>query len=462
MHRKPRACVRQQRRVCEQVRHSNACSFFNLLTGSALLDEVESLLPEHRERLFPPTETLSMFLAQALNADRSCQKAVSNTALHRMAGGLPPCSTHTGAYCRARERLPTPMVSTLARSTGQRVMTHAPCAWHWRNRPVRLVDGTTVTMPDTPANQAAYPQSHNQKPGLGFPICRMVGILCLGSGALLNAAISPYQGKGSDEQSLLRSMLDTLVRGDILVGDAFYATYFLLCALRERGIDAVFEQHGSRSRTTDFRRGRRLGQRDHLIVLQKPVIKPGWMSKAAYEQAPATLTVRELRVGGKTLVTTLLCPKQTSKADLKLLYRDRWHVELDLRHIKTTLGMERLSCLRPDMVVKEIWIYLLAYNLIRVMMAQAARHTHLLPRQLSFKHTVQICIALPHYHDLILHDDKRCILFELIAQQRVGDRPGRVEPRAVKRRPKPYPLLTQPREIARAKIRKYGHPVKLK
>jgi hypothetical protein len=257
-------------------------------------------------------------------------------------------------------------------------------------------------------------------------------------------------------------MLDTLEQNSVLVGDAFYATYFLLCALRERGIDAVFEQHGSRQRTTDFRRGQRLGQRDHLIVLQKPVLQPGWMSDAVYEQAPASLTVRELRTGGKTLVTTLLCAKQTSKDDLKQLYRDRWHVELDLRNIKTTLGMEHLSCLRPDMAIKEMWVYLLAYNLIRLLMAQAAYFTHRLPRQLSFKHTVQIGIALPQYRDLILHDDKRCILFELIAQQRVGDRPHRVEPRAVKRRPKTYPLLTKPRNIARALIRKYGHPAKLK
>lgn len=466
MNRKPKAGVRQQRRVRqhirEQARASDAYAFFNLLTGPDLLDEVESLLPPHRERLFPPTETLSMFLAQALDADRSCQKAVNNTAMQRLAGGLPPCSTHTGAYCRARKRLSTPMVCTLTRYAGRRVMAQAPRAWHWRNRPVRLVDGTTVTMPDTPDNQAAYPQSHNQKPGLGFPLCRMVGLVCLGSGALLNAAVSPYQGKGNDEQSLLRSMLDTLARGDVLVGDAFYATYFLLCTLRERGIDAVFEQNGSRQRMTDFRRGRRLGARDHLIVFQKPVIQPGWMTRTAYDQAPETLTVRELRAGGKTLVTTLLCPKQTSKADLKSLYRDRWHVELDLRNIKTTLGMERLSCRRPEMAVKEIWVYLLAYNLIRVMMAAAARHAHCLPRQLSFKHAVQICVVLPQHRELLLRDDKRGILFELIAQQRVGDRPDRVEPRAVKRRPKPYPLLTEIREIAIAKIRKYGHPVKLK
>lgn len=403
-----------------------------------------------------------MFLAQTLNADRSCQKAVNNAALNRASNSLPKCSTHTGAYCRARQRLPMPMISTLARSVGQRVTANAPPSWHWRNRPVRLVDGTTLTLPDTPANQAAYPQSHNQKPGLGFPLCRMVGIVCLGSGALLNAAISPYQGKGNDEQSLLRSILDTLEPDSVLVGDAFYATYFLLCALRERGIDGVFEQHGSRQRSTDFRCGQRLGPRDHLIVLQKPVIQPGWMGNAAYEQAPRTLTVRKLRTGGKTLVTTLLCPTQTSKVDLKRLYRDRWHVELDLRNLKTTLGMERLSCLHPDMAVKEMWVYLLAYNLIRLLMAQAASYALLLPRQLSFKHTVQISIALPQYDNLILNDDKRCLLFQLIAQQRVGDRPLRIEPRAIKRRPKSYPLLTQPREIARAKIRKYGHPEKLK
>ena len=267
---------------------------------------------------------------------------------------------------------------------------------------------------------------------------------------------------GQGQRRAVVAALDTLACGDVLVGDAFYATYFLLCTLCGRAVDAVFEQHGSRRRMTGFRRGRRLGERDHLIVFQKPVLKPGWMTQVAYEQAPGELTVRELRTGGKTLVTTLLCPKQTSKADLKLLYRDRWHVELDLRNIKTTLGMERLSCLHPTMAVKEIWVYLLAYNLIRMMVAKAARHTHRLPRQISFQHTVQICIALPHHRDLLLHDDKRGTLFELIAQQRVANRPNRIEPRAVKRRHKPYPFLTQPREIVRAKILKHGHPTKLK
>lgn len=444
------------------MRNSDAYSFFNLLTGPALFDKVESALPPHRERRFPPTETLSMFLAQALSADRSCQKAVDEAAIKRLAAGLAPCSMHTGAYCRARLRLPVEMVRTLAGYVGQWVTAHAPAAWHWRGRPVRLVDGTTLVMPDTSANQEAYPQPRSQQPGLGFPLCRMVGLVCLGSGALLNVAVGRNRGKGADEQTLLRSILETLQRGDLLVGDAFYATYFLLCTLRERGIDAVFEQHGGRSRTTDFRRGQRLGTRDHLLVLPKPVIKPDWMSQADYEQAPPSLTVRELRTGGKTLVTTLLCPKLTDKAALKALYRSRWHAELDLRNIKITLGMERLSCQTPAMAVKEIWVYLLAYNLIRLMMAQAALLAHRLPRQLSFKHTVQIWIAWTQHAHRIDHDETRHGLFVLIAQQQVGDRPGRIEPRALKRRPRTYPLLTTPRTIARERIRQHGHPKKLK
>ena len=462
MHPNRRASAHQQRRVRSRASNSDAFAFFNLLTSPELLDEVESLLPEHRERLFPPTETLSMFLSQALSADRSCQRAVNEVAVKRLAGGLTPCSTHNGAYCRARQRLPLEMPSTLVRSTGQKMTGQAPRSWRWRGRPVRLVDGTTVAMPDTPANQEVYPQPHSQKPGLGFPLCRMVGILCLGSGAVLNAAIGSYQGKGSDEQALLRSILDTLESGDLLLGDAYYTSYFLLCELRARGVEAVFEQQGARRRSTDFRCGQRLGPRDHLIELHKPKLKPDWMTEEYYAQAPQSLTVRELRTGGKTLVTTLLCPKQTPKSALKALYRERWHVELDLRNIKTTLGMEMLSCKTPAMALKEIWVYLLAYNLIRLMMAQSALLAEGLPRQLSFKHTLQLWIAWDHHGAGTDHNDTLQGLFILIAQQQVGDRPGRIEPRAVKRRPKPFPLLTQPREIAREEVRTYGHPKKLK
>lgn len=462
MHPNRHACSHQQRRIHKHAKYSDSYGFFNLLTGPELLGQVESLLPEHRERLFPPTETLSMFLAQAMSADRSCQRVVNDTAIKRLVGGLPVCSTHTGAYCRARKRLPIEMVSTLVRHTGRLMTGQTPSAWHWRNRPVRLVDGTTVPMPDTQANQAVYPQPRSQKAGLGFPLCRLVGILCLGSGAVLNAAIGRYRGKGSDEQALFRSILDTLEAGDLLLGDAYFATYFLLCDLLKRGVDAVFEQQGARRRSTDFRRGQRLGARDHLIELNKPKIKPDWMAQADYEQAPNTLTVRELHAGGKILVTTLLCPKQTPKSNLKALYRERWHVELDLRNIKTTLGMEMLSGKTPAMAEKEIVIYLLAYNLIRLIMAQSALLADRLPRELSFKHSLQLWNAWCQWGCVANCEDTLDGLFIMIAQQLVGNRPGRIEPRAVKRRPKPFPLLTKPRRIAREEVRKYGHPKKLK
>lgn len=456
------ASAGQSRRIKRHLRDADSYSFFNLLTGPELFEKVESLLPEHRERLYPPTETLSIFLAQALSADRSCQKAVDEVAVRRLSVGLSSSSTHTGGYCRARARLPLEMVRELARYTGQWISAHAPQPWCWRGRAVRLVDGTTLTLPDTMRNQARFPQSRSQKPGLGFPLCRVVGILCLGSGALLDAAIGPFRGKGADEGTLLRSILASIGSGDVLLGDAYFCTYFLLCSLLERGCDALFEQNGARRMKCDFRRGQRLGQRDHLIMLSKPVCKPDWMEQMDYDQAPDQLIVRELRVGHKTLVTTLLCPRKTSKAQLKLLYRSRWHVELDLRNIKTTMAMERLSCLSPDMAIKEFWVYLLAYNLIRLMMAQAALLAECLPRQLSFKHTVQIWVAWRYYGFAARFDDNLSTLFHLIAQQRVGNRPGRIEPRMLKRRPKPYTWLTKTREQARAHIRKYGHPKKAK
>ncbi len=452
----------QQRCVHHRAVNSDSYDFFNILTGPELLDQVEILLPDHRERLFPPTETLSMFLAQALSTDRSCQRAVNDAAIKRLAGGMTRCSTHTGAYCRARQRLPVEMVSALVRQSGQLMAGTAPDAWHWQGRPVRLVDGTTVSMPDTPANQAAYPQSRSQKPGLGNPLCRMAGIVCLGSGVLLDAAVGRYRGKGSDEQSLLRSMLDVLECGDILLGDAYYATYFLLCDLQHRGVDGVFEQYGARKRSTDFRRGERLGQRDHLIELSKPKRKPDWMTQEDYNRAPDTLKVRELHAGGKILVTTLLCAKKTPKPALKDLYQSRWHVELDLRNIKATLGLGVLSCKTPAMAEKEIWIYLLAYNLIRLIMVQAAIHTKRLPRELSFKHSLQLWLAWGRQGTAFGHDADVSILLVLIAQKRVGKRPGRIEPRALKRRPKPYPLLNKPRQLAREEVMKNGHPKKLK
>lgn len=460
MHASQRPVTRQQQRVRRQAGSADAPALFNLLTGPQLLERVEVALPEHRERLYPPTETLSMFVAQVLSADGSCQQAVDAAMVTRLIAGLEPGSTDTGAYCKARSRLPLAMIAALARGCGDIVANGAPGWWHWQGRRVLLVDGATVTLADTADNQAAYPQPSSQKEGLGFPLARMVALLCLGSGALRDVAVGPCVGKGSDEQALLRDILDTVQAGDILLGDAFYATYFLLAELIGAGADGVFEQFGARRRRTDFSQGEALGVRDHLIELVKPAQKPDWMSQYEYDRAPATLKVRECAVGGKILVTTLLDPNQTPKGVLKALYRQRWHVELDLRNIKTTLGMEHLRCRTPEMAIKELWVYLLAYNLIRLLMAQSALLADQIPRQLSFKHAVQIWLAWQQQGGD--REDGACVhaILILVAQPRVGLRPGRIEPRALKRRPKPFALLTEPRASAKARIREHGHPKK--
>jgi hypothetical protein len=247
-----------------------------------------------------------------------------------------------------------------------------------------------------------------------------------------------------------------------MLGDAFYATYFLLAELLLRGVDALFEQNGARKLVTDFRLGKRLGSKDHLITLTKPKIRPQWMTLEQYESAPDTLTIRELEVGGKTLVTTMTCPNTTPKSALKDLYKHRWQVELDIRNIKTTLGMETLSCKTPEMGEKEMWVYLLAYNLIRLIMAQSALVADVLPRALSFKHTVQLWLAWCGTSARTYDKDNFTKLLALVAEQPIGNRPGRIEPRAIKRRPKPYPLLTKSRALAREQVRKYGHAKKLK
>jgi len=431
--------------------NSHYLDIFNLITSDSLFDRLESLLPEHRERLFPPTETLSMFVAQALNADRSCQNIVNQAAIQRLSSGLPTCSTHTGGYCRARYRLPLDLILELTRFLGSHMNNSTPADWCWNGRKVRIVDGTTVTLPDTLPNQAAYPQQGGQSVGLGFPICRVVGITCLASGALLNAAIGRFKGKGGDEQTLLRSIQDTFQPGEIVMGDAYYATYFFIAEMQSRGIDILMEQNGMRKRSTDFRRGRRLGQRDHLIYLSKPKLIPQWMSAEQYQAAPDSITVREFKAGGKIMVTTMACPKAEPKTALKQLYKKRWAVELDIRDTKNTMGMGILSCKTPDMAIKEIWIYLLAYNLVRLIMMQSALLVGIMPRSISFKHCMQLWLVGAQRVDLLDQVQQDRLLL-LISQQRVDNRPGRIEPRAVKRRPKQYSLLVVPRVLARQQL----------
>ncbi len=439
----------QVRRRAQRV---DAVGFFNLLTSPELIEVTESHLPAHRERLYPPTVALSMFLRQSLDADGSCQKAVNGWAAQRCAEGLSVQSVRTGAYCKARERLPVAMVTGLAHTVGARVSARAKPGWRWRGRDVKLVDGTGISMPDTPENQACYPQPSSQTEGVGFPLARVVGVICLATGAVIDAAIGPHAGKGSSELGLLRTLGTVFSPGDVMLADALYCNYFLIATMISAGVDVLFEQHGAR--ITDFRRGASLGHRDHLVRWRKSQTRPEWMSAQQYADFPEELTVREVQVDGQILVTTLV-NRKVSKGELDQLYARRWNVELDLRNIKTTLGVEVLRCLTPQMVEKELWVHLLAYNLIRLLMAQAALDARVHPRQLSFKHAVQLWVEW-HAHRVDFSADPNTF-FRLLAQPVVGNRPGRIEPRARKRRPKPYPWLKIPRAAARDCVRKYGH-----
>jgi hypothetical protein len=246
--------------------------------------------------------------------------------------------------------------------------------------------------------------------------------------------------------------------GDLMLADSYYCSYFLIADMQGRGAEVLFEQHGARQ--TDFRRGKKLGERDHLVNWSKPS-RPAWMSPEEYKEYPDKLEVREMRVRGKVLVTTLLNPGETSKNELGKLFVLRWSVELDLRNIKTTLGMEALKCKTAAMCEKEMWVYFLAYNLIRLLMAEAASQAGIPPRQLSFKHTLQIWVAWSQRQYLSNGEEDTEVLFILIAQKRVGMRPDRVEPRAVKRRPKPFIRLKISRQAAREQIIKNGHGKKL-
>ena len=324
-----------------------------------------------RERLFPPYVTLWTFLLQLLSPDGSCRDAVTRLRAFQVAQGEQPCSPNTGSYCKARGRLPEELVARLAQARGHRLSQDAPGRWRWKGRTVKLVDGSTVSMPDTAANQEEYPQHTLQQRGLGFPIARVLGVFCLASGSLLTLAVGRYRGKETGELALFRQVADCLAPDDVVLGDRCYSSYFMVASLQARGVDYVGRQH--QRRQADFRRGSGWAMRIICISWAKPA-RPAWLDEATYQQVPDRLHVRELRVrvsrrGFRTrallIVTTLLTPTAFTKEDIAELYRCRWHAELDLRAIKTALGMDIVRGKTPALVRKELWMYILAYNLIR-------------------------------------------------------------------------------------------------
>lgn len=417
-----------------------------------LMQVIEQEVRTYRERLYGPLSTLMRFVEQVLSADKSCQDAVARGLSQRVALGQSPSSLYTGAYCKARARLPLALPARLAQELGERLCANQRVAWRWRGREVKLADGTTVSMPDTRANQEHFPQPDSQQPGCGFPIARLVAIVSLSGGVVLAWALAPWAGKHTGETALFWTLKHHFRPGDIVIADRCYTSFFIIAALAALGVDVVFRQHASRP--TDFRRGARLGARDHCIAWERPT-RPGWMDEATYAQMPERLPVREARVGGYILVTTLLNPRSVSKDELLALYRQRWHLELDLRAIKTVMQMDVLRGKTPGMVEKEIAVHFLAYNLVRLVMAQAAAISDQRPRELSFKAALQLLNAfevnLRHGPEAALAE--RCaILHQALARCRLPDRPNRVEPRAVKRRPRWTRWLQQPRHTLRARL----------
>jgi len=429
----------------------------DVLTAEGLHQALGEVKAAWNDRIFTPLVTLWVFLGQVLNADQSCRAAVARLIAHRVAEGLPPCSSETGAYCQARKRLPERFFAAVARLVGRNLDAQVDRRWLWKGRRVCLFDGSTVAMPDTPENRREYPLAYNQVPGTSFAPARIGAVISLSCGAILDLGVCRYAGKGQGEVSLLRQLWEVLRPGDVLLGDRLMSGWVGMHLLKERGVDTVSRL--SAHRRADFRKGTRLGKDDHLVVWKKPSSIRS-VDRKTYHALPEAITVREARfrveqAGFRTrsivVVTTLLDPGQASKEELAELYRARWNNELDLRSIKIVLQMDRLRCKTPELVRKEIWAHTLAYNLIRTVMAQAAAREDAPPRSISFKATLQVLEAFRPLiaaqvdrgaeHLGALYDQ----LLVAIAVHRVGDRPDRFEPRRTRKGPRGYPSLTRPR-----------------
>jgi hypothetical protein len=412
-----------------------------------------------RDRFWTPLQTIWTFLLQVLHAGSSCREAVA-IALSQVAavGGTAP-SDDPSAYCQARQRLPLEILRRGVQTVGQRLQAQLGDLHRWLDRRVWLVDGSGCSMPDTPDLQAAFGQPDGQAPGCGFPVAKIVVMFCWATGAVLEATIGPWW---MSELRLWRELWHLLTPGDVVVADRFYCTFADMVGLIRRGCDGLFRLH--QRRPSDFRFGKRLGKDDRVVTWLRPKFhaRPRGMGRREWKRLPEEMTVRLLRFvtdipGFRTRTifvgTSLLDPIAYPAERIAALYRDRWLVELRLRDIKTTLGMDVLRGKTPDVVRKEIHMHLLAYNLIRCLMWQAAAEHGRQLHQLSFAGTVDRLNALGPYLWLYQGTDKAQTLYHLLLQWIARDtlpyRPNRIEPRAAKRRPKQYCLLNKPRHQMR-------------
>jgi putative transposase len=418
-----------------------------------------------QEDVYSTEMVLWAFLAQTLREGKgvACASAVAEIATYLLqTGQCPPCGD-TGDYCRARAKLKLTALQRLTRESAQRLEEQALRCWLWKGLHAKLVDGFTFTMPDTPANRESFPQNPAQRPGVGLPIARVCAVLSLATACVCDVAIGPYEGKETGESALLRQLLESFEDGDVVVFDRYYCSYMILALLSQRRLHVCARLH--QCRHSDFRRGRRLGPDDHLITWTRPA-RPCWMSQAQYNQIPETLTLREMKfqvqVPGRrtesiTIITTLTDPKAYSREDLVTLYGFRWNAELDIRQIKQTLHLDHVRCKTPAMVRRELWVTLLAYNLIRKVIATSAAVHHKPPRHLGFTLACQSLLASSMLLSTGSCRDAQALYMMMLARiaaNEVADRPGRLEPRVLKRRRHRYPLMQRPREQLHAQLRK--------
>jgi hypothetical protein len=407
-----------------------------------------------RRRFFPQSLTFWAFLSQVLSPESPCRETVRKIQAWYVARRQPRPGSGTAAYCRARSRLSRDTLLGLHRHTADELQRRVSREQLWCGRHVKVVDGTGVSMPDTPKNQRAFPQPSNQKKGCGFPVAKLVGCFCLASGALLHWAEGTQH---VHERTLFRKLFAFFRPDDIALTDRGFCSYIDIARLLRAGVDTVMRLH--QARPSDLRKGKRLGPNDRLVAWQKPKQRPRGCTAKDWRLVPDTLCLRLVYVsvnvpGWRTrslvVVTTLTDPLRYPAAEIARLYLRRWAVELFFRDIKITLGMDVLRCQTPAMVRKEIIMHAIAYNLIRALMQQAAALYHVPIERLSFKGSVD---TLRQWADTLNaasgkpHEQARLFnqLLQILAEDIVPHRPDRAEPRVRKRRPKAYPLMTHPR-----------------
>jgi len=414
-----------------------------------------------RQRDWPLRLTFWTFLAQLLCPGSSCRSAVRQAQAQARLERRPVPAEDTSAYCQARARLPLELLQELIRRVGGSLQQRVPELARWCGRVVKVADGTTLTTEDTSANQKAFAQPKTQKKGCGFPLVRLVALFSLASGALLGFATGNYL---QSELALAAQLWALLEPGDVLLADRYFGCYRVLALVKGRQADLVCRLHASRR--ADFRHGKRRGSLDREVVWTRPKQVPPGLSVLEWLALPATLTVRLVRFtvsekGFRTrrvnLVTTLLDAQKYPVHALAALYRRRWKVELSFRQIKTALEMEHLAVKSPAMIERALAMHLLAYQLIRGLMQEAALSWDVPLERISFQGTVD---GARHFGEALLRartQRQRTALYaellRILAADEVPDRPGRHEPRAVKRRLKAYARLN----CERKKFREVSH-----